>query len=247
MWIVAQRFRLARGAVLEMNATLKDRVLQKEAELRESFARLAAVERAGAVLRERQRILRDMHDGVGAHLATAVRQLEGERASRAEVASSLRDSLMQLKLSIDAMSLPRGDVNALMASLRFRLESGIALEWDVEALPAWSATDGRIEDSMRELQFILLEAISNVLQHANASRLTISARKDPPGFEGFEIEVVDDGVGPGIALDTAPRSMRERAETIGVQLDIAAVDACGNGTRVRIRLPQSRVDASHST
>lgn len=175
MWIVAQRFRNARESVLEMNATLTDRIQQKEAEPRNSFARLAEVERSRAVLSERQRILRDMHDGVGAHLATPVRQLEGGQASGKEVARSLRDSLMQLKLSIDAMSLPRGDVNALMASLRFRLESriaqaGIALRWKVDALPMWRAPAGRGDDAMRDLQFVLLEAISNVLQHANACR-----------------------------------------------------------------------------
>lgn len=244
MWIVAQRFRLARDSVLEMNATLADRVREREADLRASFARLAEVERARAVLSERQRILRDMHDGVGAHLATAVRQLESEQASRAEVAQSLRDSLMQLKLSIDAMSLPRGDVNALMASLRFRLDSriasaGIRLRWDVDALPVWPAPAGREDEWMHHLQFVLLEAVSNVLQHAKASKLEISARADPPGFEGIEIGIVDDGVGPGIAQDAAPRSMRERAAAIGAWLEVEPVGGSGTGTRVRIRLPVS--------
>ena len=248
MWIVSQRFRRARDAVLEMNATLADRIKDREAELRASFATLAEVERSRAVLNERQRILRDMHDGVGAHLASAVRQLETAQTSRADVAKSLRDSLMQLKLSIDAMNLPTGDVNALMANLRFRLESriasaGIALRWDVDPLPMWQSSEERDEDAMRHLQFILLEAISNALQHARASSLVISARAGSPGDAGIEIVVEDDGIGPGVALNSSPRSMRERTTAIGAALEIAAANAEGRGTRVRIRLPIRDRDA----
>jgi len=46
---------------------------------------------------ERTRILRDMHDGVGAHISTAIRQLESGRATAGEVLHTLRDSLDQLQ------------------------------------------------------------------------------------------------------------------------------------------------------
>ena len=42
------------------------------------------------------------------------------------MAATLRESLDHLKLSIDAMNLPGGDVNALLASLRYRLQRRIA-------------------------------------------------------------------------------------------------------------------------
>jgi signal transduction histidine kinase len=241
LWIVAKRFRVARQMVLDLNASLTDRLRQQEAELVATFAQLSEVERSRAILAERQRILRDMHDGVGAHLATAVRQLEGDEASRGEVASSLRDSLTQLKLSIDAMGLPPGDVNALLANLRFRLESriasaGLAMRWEVDALPAWQAPVISGDEAMRHLQFLLLEAISNVLQHARASTLTIEARVRGAAGEGIEICVVDDGIGPGRAGDSIPRSLRDRAQAIGARITVEPVSEDGRGTRVRLGL-----------
>jgi len=239
--IVARRFRDARQTVLALNSSLTDRLRQQEAELVSTFAQLTEAERSRAMLEERQRILRDMHDGVGAHLATAVRQLEGGEASRGEVASSLRDSLTRLKLSIDAMGLPPGDVNALLANLRFRLEPriaslGLALRWDVELLPAWKVASIGPDEAMRHLQFLLMEAISNVLQHAQASTLAIEARDLGADGGGIEICVVDDGCGPGRAAETPPRSLRDRAQAIGARLAIEHVSSDGRGTRVRLGL-----------
>jgi signal transduction histidine kinase len=233
MWIVSVRFRRARAQVVELNATLAERVRQKERVLRHWFERLASAERARAVANERATILRDMHDGVGANLATAMRQLESGKAVPAEVAGMLRESLDQLKLSIDAMNLPSGDVNALLASLRYRLQprienAGLALQWDVAALPAWPATS---EGAMRHLQFLLLEAISNALQHAHARALALGART---GGGGIEITLDDDGCGIGEGCPSGPRTMRERAAAIGAAL---SVEPLMPGTRVRVLLP----------
>src|SRR5262249_40132421 len=150
---------------------------------------------ARAVIAERERILRDMHDGVGANLATAMRQLESGVASPGEVAHTLRESLDQLKLSIDAMTLPAGDVNALLASLRYRLQpriesAGLRVDWDVDELPRWEAGD---DHAMRHLRFLLLEAISNTLQHAGASTLRLAAHVVD---DAIQIQVEDDGCGP---------------------------------------------------
>ena len=72
---------------------------------------------------------------------------------------------------------------------------------------------------MRHLQYMLFEALSNVLQHAQASTLTIHASQGP---EGTLLRIVDDGCG----FDTARaqqrglRAMRERAAAIGATLDL---------------------------
>ena len=239
MWIVSMRFRQARREVLQLNRSLSERVVQKELELRESFARLAEVERSRAVLAERERILRDMHDGVGAHLATAMRQLEGGRAPTEEVARTLRESMEHLKLSIDAMSLPPGDVNALLASLRYRLQpriesAGVMLDWQVDPLPAWT---GGHDGAMRHLQFLLLEAISNCLQHAAATRLTLSASHERGQIV---LSLRDDGRGLGEVAGRGLRSMRERAAAIGAELLVAPATP---GTDVRVLLPAATLAA----
>ena len=232
MWVVSKRFRLARAEALQLQQSLAQRVEQKERELRESFERVSQLERARAVTAERERILRDMHDGVGANLATAMRQLESGAAPVQEVAATLRESLDHLKLSIDAMNLPAGDVNALLASLRYRLQrriaqAGLTIDWQVDELPHW---EQGTDQAMRHLQFLLLEAISNALQHAQASTLTLSARS---AGETIEISVRDDGRGGCADASSGLQSMRERARAIGAQLSVEDAEP---GTRVMVRL-----------
>jgi signal transduction histidine kinase len=58
----------------------------------------------------------------------------------------------------------------LLAALRYRLEprlaaAGIELEWAVDEVAPVKRLDAQ---AMRQLQFLLFEAISNVLQHAQA-------------------------------------------------------------------------------
>lgn len=85
---------------------------------------------------------------------------------------------------------------------------------------------------MRQLQYMVLELLSNVLQHAHASRLRIKAR--PEGV-GARLRVIDNGRG----FDTTQpgrnglRSLRERAQAIGARLHIHSQPGA---TRVEIEL-----------
>jgi signal transduction histidine kinase len=83
---------------------------------------------------------------------------------------------------------------------------------------------------MRHLQFLLLEAISNALQHAQAATLTLSARSEGAKIE---ISVRDDGRGGCLDASSGLQSMRQRAQAIGAEL---AVEDAKPGTRVRVRL-----------
>jgi signal transduction histidine kinase len=197
---------------------LNSLVQQKEQALSISYERLEQVAREQARSGERSRILRDMHDGVGSHISTAMRQLQSGRASGDEVLQTLRDSLDQLKLSIDAMHLPPGDITALLANLRYRLEPrlkacGIELEWAVDALEPLAGLDA---GAMRQLQFMLFEAISNVMQHAQASRLRIEAQQTA---QGVRIGLVDNGTGfdADWASRRALKVIQARAQATGLQ------------------------------
>jgi len=234
-YVAVMRFSAASAQVRELSASLAQRVAQKEAELAQSYQRVEQLAREQERTRERTRILRDMHDGVGAHIGTAIRQLQSGMASRDEVLQTLRDSLDQLKLSIDAMHLPAGDVTGLLANLRYRLEprlkaAGIALEWHVDLLEPVQALDGA---AMRQLQFMLFEILSNVLQHAQASLLRIEAHG---AREGAVLRVADNGCGFD-ARQPARKgllALHERAQAIGAQL---ALTSGAGGTEVVLRLP----------
>lgn len=227
-YIVISRFRAASAQARDLMANLASRVSEKERELQESYARVEQLAREQARASERSRILRDMHDGVGSHISAAIRQLQSGKASADDVLQTLRGSLDQLKLTIDSMNLPPGDVNALLANLRYRLEprfaaSDIELQWDVDLLEPLPRLDAA---AMRQLQFMVFEALSNVLQHAHAHILRIEARAatGPAGEPGARLRIVDNGRGFDVAQP--PRkgllSMQERAAAIGAGLDISS-------------------------
>jgi len=93
------------------------------------------------------------------------------------------------------MNLSPGDITALLANLRYRLEprfkaSDIELQWDVDLLPPLAWLDDK---AMRHLQFMVFEALSNVLQHAHATQLRIELRATPQG--GARLRVLDNGCG----------------------------------------------------
>ncbi len=237
-YVLAGDYARSRRALNRLNGSLAETLAQRESALRESFARLAELERAQAVSAERSRILRDMHDGVGAHLTSALRQLQSPRENHVDlglVTQTLRDSLDQLKLSIDALSLQAGDVVGLLASLRFRITprlkaAGLELVWDVADLPPWPQGHA---PALRQLQYILFEGLSNVLQHSGATRLTLSAHATP---DCLEVSLIDNGRGwSGEGEGQGLQAMRARASVIGAQ--IAFLARPEGGAQLRVSLP----------
>jgi signal transduction histidine kinase len=221
--IVIDRFRKANIQVREMMESLTSRIAQKEQELGQTYERMEIIAREQERTAERTRILRDMHDGVGSHISAAIRQLQSGRASNEQLMQTLRESLDQLKLSIDAMTLPPGDLTALLASLRYRLEprlkaSDIELQWDVDLIEPLTRIDDK---AMRHLQFMVFEALSNVLQHAKASVLRIELRGRD---KGAALRVIDNGGGfdPKAVKPQGLSSLRERAAAIGARLSVSS-------------------------
>lgn len=235
VYIVIERFRRVSAQARDLLNTLAARVSEKERELATTYQRVEQLAREQERTSERTRILRDMHDGVGAHISSAIRQLESGRSSQQELLQTLRDSLDQLKLSIDAMNLPPGDVTALLANLRYRLEprlqaSDIALRWAVELIEPLQGLDA---SAMRQLQFMVFEALSNVLQHAQATELCIEA---VAAEQGVRLRIVDNGRGfdATVAWRKGLLAMRERARAIGAVLSLQSAPG---RTVVEIQLP----------
>jgi signal transduction histidine kinase len=114
-----------------------------------------------------------------------------------------------------------------------RLESaGLMLLWRVDDLPNWPV--GHREGAMRHLQFALFELVSNVLQHAHATTLDVSATASATAID---MAIADDG--RGMPAGNTLRSVELRVGAIGGELTI---DTHDRGTRVRIRLPLAEID-----
>ena len=251
-FVVLTRFRATNEQLRDLLATLAARVSEKEETLRTAYTKMEAMARHQERLSERGRILRNMHDGVGAHITSAMRQLLSgggrDTPARTQVLMTLRDALDNLKLSIDSFHLAPGDITALLANLRYRLgprfsAMGIELQWDVDLLPICEKLDA---SAMGELQFMLFEALSNVLQHAQAHTLRVEAHVEGQGDRVDDatqtsdsghvyVRVVDDGVGfdPQARQSKGLANLRKRAVAIGAQLRISSTP--GN-TVVEIQL-----------
>jgi len=245
-WIIAERLRKSTQAVARMNRTLAERLAQREKELGAMFASQALQDRQQAIIEERQRIMRDMHDGLGSQLVSAVHLIKDPDVPRTMLVEQLQDALDNLKLTVDAMQETDGDIAVLLGALRYRLAPrfeaiGVALSWDVLPLPV--VADWSIQKS-RHLQLILFEAISNVIVHAKATRAHLSAQHRH-GDDGEEIVISLKDNGSGFSVDAGSgasghglANMRSRAASIGAKIEILSSAA---GTQLTLTMPARTV------
>ena len=105
-------------------------------------------------------------------------------------------------------------------------------------MPEWPAGT---QAALRQLQYILFEAMSNVLQHAGAQEITLRARHQD---DHLLLVLHDDGRGVsgagGSSEGHGSQTMRSRAGTIGAGIEF--VSPPQGGFEVRLSLPMRRPD-----
>ena len=225
----------------QSNQELESAIAAKSAQLEASFALLRESERTTARIQEREHLLREMHDGLGAQLMTAMRGVERGTLARDQILLVLQDSLDDLRLLMDSTDMGR-QLQGALASWRHRwnprLEAlGLRLVWSVEDdLDAVQLSPDAVLQVMRILQ----EATVNVVKHAQAQEVNIAAGWARPDKAEFLLTVQDDGTGlaEGSPIGQAGRGLRNmkaRAQLMGGSLLVQAL-ATG-GTVVTLRLP----------
>ncbi|MDW3681534.1 histidine kinase [Cupriavidus sp. CV2] len=244
-WLLVDRYTRTTSTLAELNRNLDRKVAQKEEELHLLYAHSREIEREQATLRERGRIMRDMHDGLGSTLVGALSLLRSGHGSPMVLQQHLQQALDALKLSVDAMQDTGGDLAVVLGNLRYRLQARLEaarlrVDWQVERLPAVAGLTPQI---VRELQYLLLEAFSNVMQHAGGATVQVVARSladTAAGAEAILIEIRDDGCGfdaQSGAQGHGLANMRSRAAAIGGELSIASSE---RGTTVSLLLHPAR-------
>ena len=153
------------------------------------------VESNQATMAERQRIMSDIHDTVGSQLVGVLGMIRSG-ASRDQLEAETSQALEDLRIAIDAIQPVNGNLAAVLATLRHRLEPrlqahGLTLLWQVDDLPRMANMTPQM---IQHVQRIVLEVLTNVIKHANATTVTFSAcaRGQPPRAI---IEISDDGIG----------------------------------------------------
>lgn len=220
------------------------------AELEQAKAELEGAQQREAelaVLRERERLARDLHDSLGHALVALAVQLEAiqrlyrvdpERASHQvdEVKALVRTSMDTLRRTVAGLRAPSLEGRALRPALegmcaelgeRAEIEVDCRLDEGVDALPPALA---------QALWSVTQEALTNVEKHAQASRVKVALTCEP---HAVALRVQDDGIGLPQGAETMPnrfglRGMRERVEGLGGTL---ALKGDVSGTVVAARLP----------
>ncbi|WP_326598109.1 GAF domain-containing sensor histidine kinase [Streptomyces sp. NBC_01803] len=201
-----------------------------------------------AVLEDRDRIARDLHDLVIQRLFAVGMTLESAR--RADPPDDVRDRIDTATRELDAtIQEIRTAIFALQqqpdeapTSLRTRVlrETGTAAQ-TLGFSPSVSFTgpvDALIGEGVaRDLVAALREALSNAARHARASRVEVTV--DAASGDAVRLTVTDDGV--GVPADRARRSglrnLARRAEALGGSADIGPGPG-GTGTRVTWQVPR---------
>jgi signal transduction histidine kinase len=236
-WLLLVRFVETLNTAELLNVDLEALVRQRTEQLQAQFERVRELERRQAIAAERERLMRDMHDGVGGHLVSLLAMLEADRRRPGELALVVREALDDMRLMIDSLDPVDDDLNAVLAMFRDRLvprlsRANVELRWEVEPLPAVPGlTPARVLHVLRMLQ----EAVTNALRHGQARTLTIAARAQTGRVQ---IEVRDDGIGfdarnPGSGRGL--KNLQRRAAEVGAELAIDS--APGRGTTVTVLLP----------
>lgn len=218
-----------------LNEKLEERVREREEELSRQFMRSRELERRDILNRERQRLMREMHDGLGGQLVSALALAETAETADADLAAALRDSLDELRLVIFSLDPGLSEVPPLLAALRGRLEPalerrGIRFRWRVGDAP----TPERFgPEQLLSVLRIVQEAITNAVKHAHPSVIEVATAV----LDGsLVILVCDDGAGmqEPVRHGRGLRNMERRAQELGGALSVGSDPA---GTRIELRLP----------
>jgi hypothetical protein len=97
-----------------LNAELERRLAEKSEEIRTTYACVEEAKREWAQVSERQRILADMHDGVGASLVGLLRHVQSGSADPASIERRVQEVLREMRIAIDALQPRDGDLAAVL-------------------------------------------------------------------------------------------------------------------------------------
>lgn len=219
---------------------------------RTTRARSLEVEALDALVRERERLGRELHDGTAQLLAfllvrtetvgqlvradrpgEALAELEQLRAAADDLYADVRESISGLRTRVIDRGLA-GALREYAADMADRSDLDVTL--DVDEVP------GLAPVAAFNLLRVAQEALANVRKHAGARSARVSLRRSPPGTLSLAVEDGGRGFDPAaVSCEGAgPRrfgleTMRERVEAMGGRLEVDS--GPGRGTRVVATVP----------
>jgi signal transduction histidine kinase len=210
-------------------------------------ARLHQQVREVAVLEDRDRLARDLHDTVIQRLFAIGLSLQSVAGALKDAGlvhrlestiSDVDDTIRQVRSSIFELGSTRGDRGARASILAL-----VATLEPVVGFPVPVTFDGPIDTALpphiaEHLLAVIREALTNIGRHAQASSARVDLRVDTAACR---LEVIDDG--RGFETSSTPGglglvNLRRRAEKLGGQLTIGQPDFGGTSVVWRVPIDQ---------
>ena len=239
--ILIRRFVASVAETEVLNRELEQRVEEKSKQLEINFRRLNKLENEKLLAQERERITRDMHDGMGGTLVSTLAMVESGNTEAGRIKESLRGALSDMRLMIDSLDSAGGDLLTMLGMFRERVtpqlhNAGLTFDWQVKLVP--DIPEFGPEKALQIMR-ILQEFVTNTLKHAQARTITLSTEtREEAGQRAVILTIRDDGTGiqknPHRPTGYGLNNMQKRAKLINVALQL---DSSDQGTRIILTLP----------
>jgi len=207
--------------------------LSEQEKLLDDKSRTIATEmQKRAVLEERQRFTRDIHDGIGGQLLSLLLKVRSGRVGIDGVANEIQAGINDLRLVVDAMDHTGDNLDMALSTFKGRTErqletADMKLDWNIEDPLGFKIEATR---DILNLYRLMQEAVSNAIRHAGAKNVRIDIASAGPVLN---LSIQDDGKGFDIDKVKAGKglkSIRERAQLLGAKLDYGSgLDGKGFG------------------
>jgi signal transduction histidine kinase len=243
VWLLSGFLAVALGSVAAVMLASRRRLKDQE------HRRAMAETEFTAILSERNRVAREIHDTLSQNLGAIAVQLELARTHAADISASALDHIGAAhKLARVALADARDSIWNMRSHVLERCDLGEALEGILRRMTEGTAVTPhmRVDGPRRRLAPVVennllrigQEAITNASKYANPSRIDVTL-----AFEGRVVWLVVEDDGVGFLIGSQPAGdrrnfglvgIKERAELLGGRAEIKS--AAGQGTSVIVTI-----------
>ncbi|AKR43908.1 sensor histidine kinase [Methylophilus sp. TWE2] len=237
--IVRARYLKAMKDIQLSNIHLETKLAAQEKELNESYEIKKRQERQQLLSHERERLMKDMHDGFGSTLSTTLILLKNGQITPQQVEGYLEECIIDLKLVIDSIEPAENTLDSALANFAYRIKQKLAytnieLDQQFDSIPVieW-ITPTYTLDILRIIQ----EVFANIFKHASSNRITWQVSSQYPNLV---INIQDNGRGfdhTQVSKSRGLKNIQVRSRSLGAHVEwLSGAD----GTTFTMTIPMYR-------
>jgi signal transduction histidine kinase len=240
VWVLLDRYLGQYRREQAIRHQLAQELQATTSELKAQFDLQRAMIATAAHEKERERLVHDLHDGIGLQLNTLLAMAEQSPDPSHHMLHEVRTTIDQMRMLVDNSQSFEGTFLELMGHIRHRIESrlqraGVRLVWQV----AIADTPHQVlPEKAIAVQHLMFELTTNVIKHAQATTMTVQLTTSG-GASLVRLTVQDNGIGlpdsQAVAMGAGSRSIRRRVADLQGQM--RRESTAGGGTVYVVELP----------